>query len=155
MAFFALLISHLQSLSVSRSFSDRCPLYKLPYMANGKLDMLRSFVESLNTRDRLLIESEEEAAVDAGRAAESIASIDKSIGLVNASADALANAQDHRVKSTQSSPLAASEDKSSIESKATEAKEQIRQSADAKTAELNERKRAIETNLAVKQAEPA
>jgi hypothetical protein len=137
-------------------------------MAIYKFRLLRSFFESLGAmHDGLskpflkaavdgleaVFESEEDAAADAGRAAESIASIDKSIGLVNTSAEALANAQDSRVKAAQSSPLAASEDKSGIESKATEAKEQIRQSTDAKVAELTERKKAIETNLAARQLE--
>jgi hypothetical protein len=139
-------------------------VYKLPDMANGKLNMLREFVESLNTRDRLLIESvleavdvfiesEEEAAADASRAAESIANIDKSIGLAATSAEALKNAQQHRVEAARNSPLATGDEKSNIENQAVEKTAEIQRSADAKTAELNERKRAIEANLAARQAE--
>jgi hypothetical protein len=51
--------------------------------------------------------------------------------------------------------LATGDEKSNIENQAVEKTAEIQRSADAKTAELNERKRAIETNLAARQAEPA
>jgi hypothetical protein len=124
-----------------------------------KINMLRSFVESLNTRDKLLIESVLEAldvyADYASKAAENITNIDKSMELANTSAEALKNAQQHRIESARSSPLATDDERSNIETQAAEKTQQIQQSADAKIAELTEKKKAIETDLSARQAEPA
>jgi hypothetical protein len=91
----------------------------------------------------------------ASKATADIWNIDKSIGLVNTSAEALKSAQQHKVQATQSSPMSTDDEKSNAEREAAEKTIQIQQSTDAKVAELTEKKRAIETNLAAKQAENA
>jgi len=101
----------------------------------------------------VVFESEGDAAADASKAAEDIANIDKSIGLVTSSGEALKNAQQNKVQATQNSPLATDDEKSSAENNATEKTTQIQQSTDAKVAELTEKKKAIEMNQAAKQAE--
>jgi len=128
-------------------------------------EKIRSIVESLGINaskpfleaamDGLgaVFESDGDSAADASKAAENIASIDKSIELTNSSAEALKNAQQHRIEATQSSPLATDEERNNIETKAAEKTTQIQQSTDAKIAELTERKKAIETNQAAKQSE--
>ena len=117
------------------------------------VDASKPFLEAAMNGLGVVFESEEDASADASKVTENIANIDKSIGLVTSSGEALKNAQQHKAQATQNSPLATDDDKSNAEHEATEKTTQIQQSTDAKIAELNEKKKAIEMNQAVKQSE--
>jgi len=115
------------------------------------VDASKPFLEAAMDGLEVVFESSEDAA--ASKATADIENIDKSIGLVTSSGEALKNAQQHKVQATQNSPLSTDDEKGNAEREAAEKMQQIQQSTDAKIAELTEKKKAIETNQAVKQAE--
>jgi len=121
------------------------------------VDASKPFLEAAMDGLETVFESSEDKAASAlaaaSKATADIENIDKSIGLVTSSGEALKNAQQHKAQATQNSPMSTDDEKSNAEREAAEKTAQIQQSTDAKIAELGERKKAIEMNQAAKQSE--